>query len=568
MSDDAPIIIEGDETSKLDPLLADGGLPPIPGVENRCVFRATRSRPDLADQLGYTYHHHVDAAIWRGRLYVAWNSCERDEDVWPSRELLSTSLDGREWTPPIELFPQGVSTALRMYFFLAPNGRMLVIAGLRTDTSDVEEDRKHGLVVREIEASHWLGDVFTLRGSSTTLRGYRTSADRGFVEACDALLADRIYLEQQDHGVLLGDRRMPWHDPRAWPGGVVPGDNAKWTCGKAWSFLERPDGIWLGTCKMGYSTLSRDGVNWSMPVIPSTLIVGKAKTFAHRDANGQYLLAYNPSRRQRFPLALVHGRDGQHFAQLRVIHGELPIQRYEGRHRSIGPQYVRGVSRWSDDGSRSDDAVWLVYSVNKEDIWVSRVPLPLNTPDDASVDECLDCGDASRWHRYIPKWADVRVEDNGLVLRNRDPFDHAVVTRTFEPMSRCHVELELTCSVPSRPLSLSLVSRVGGHCPVRVLLDGTGDVSLNGPSLGSISTGPRCVLSMQVDLVSGTVRGALNHQSAVEVPTLMACDDVQRLCIRTDLPRNIGGLKPVAPGTDQPGAESVVRVHRVRITPM
>jgi hypothetical protein len=466
------------------------------------------------------------------------------------------------------LFPQGFSTALRMYFFLAPNGRMLVIAGLRTDTSDVEEDRKHGLVVREIEASHRLGDVFTLRGSSTTLRGYRTSADRGFVEACDALLANRIYLEQQDHGVLLGDRRMPWHDHRAWPGGVVPGDDAKWTCGKAWSFLPRPDGIWLGTCKMGYSTLSRDGVNWSMPVIPPTLIVGKAKTFAHRAANGQYLLAYNPSRRQRFPLALVHGRDGQHFSQLRVIHGELPIQRYEGRHRSIGPQYVRGVSRWSDDGSRDDAAVWLVYSVNKEDIWISRVPLPLDTPDDSSVDERFDVCDASRWHRYVPKWADVRVEDNALLLNNRDPFDHVVVTRTFEPTLRCNVELEMTCSVRSCAVSISLVSRLGGRCPLQVVIDETGAVSLNTESLGSISMGQRCIVSMQVDLVSGTVRGALNHQSAVEVPTLPACDSVQRLCIRTSHPRNIGGLKPVATGTDQPGAESVVRVHHVRITPM
>ena len=27
------------------------------------------------------------------------------------------------WTPPAEVFPQGVSTALRMYFYHAPNGR-------------------------------------------------------------------------------------------------------------------------------------------------------------------------------------------------------------------------------------------------------------------------------------------------------------------------------------------------------------------------------------------------------------------------------------------------------------
>jgi hypothetical protein len=79
--DPSPIIIEGDEPTLLNPALCDGGLPPLAGVENRCVFRASRDRPDLSDTLGYTYHHHVDAAIWRGNLYVAWNSCLRDEDV-------------------------------------------------------------------------------------------------------------------------------------------------------------------------------------------------------------------------------------------------------------------------------------------------------------------------------------------------------------------------------------------------------------------------------------------------------------------------------------------------------
>ena len=59
---------------------------------------------------------------------------------------------------------------------------------------------------------------------------------------------------------------------------------------------------------------------------------------------------------------------------MRVLHGELPKLRYEGLHKSDGPSYVRGINQWSSDGSRSDDeAVWLVFSVNKEDIWVARL---------------------------------------------------------------------------------------------------------------------------------------------------------------------------------------------------
>src|SRR4249919_909930 len=160
MSDDWPIVIEGPEQAKVDSTLADAGLAPVVGVRSYQVFRASKAM--ITDGKGWTYHHHVDMACWKGRLYVGWNSCERDEDVWPSRELYSTSVDGVTWEDPAELFPQGVSTALRMYFFVAPNGRMLAIAGLRTSRENVEENKKAGLVVREIREDHTLGEVFVL----------------------------------------------------------------------------------------------------------------------------------------------------------------------------------------------------------------------------------------------------------------------------------------------------------------------------------------------------------------------------------------------------------------------
>src|SRR4051794_24002978 len=195
---DPIIIIQGPEQSQVDPALADAGLPIAVGVKSFQVFRASQAtKPDNGK--GWTYHHHVDMACWKGRLYVGWNSCERDEDVWPSRELYASSIDGQEWTEPAEMFPQGTSTCLRMYFYLASNGRMLIIAGLRRDTSDTEEDTKGGLVVRELRADHSLGPVYKLRKPET----FEESNDAGFVEACRQLLADRVYLEQQDRGRLL-----------------------------------------------------------------------------------------------------------------------------------------------------------------------------------------------------------------------------------------------------------------------------------------------------------------------------------------------------------------------------
>ena len=82
--------------------------------------------------------------------------------------------------------------------------------------------------MREIGVDHSLGPVFLLQSPPVLPAGdwppmFDQSMDPGFVEAGRQLLANRPFLEQQDRGRLLGDRRMKWHDAAAWPGGKVPG---------------------------------------------------------------------------------------------------------------------------------------------------------------------------------------------------------------------------------------------------------------------------------------------------------------------------------------------------------
>ena len=511
MQPDPPVIIAGDEQSRLDPTLPDGGLPPYPGVQSYQVFRASRDVPQLTDGKGWTYHHHVDMACWKGRLYVGWNSCERDEDVWPSRELLATSIDGRTWSDPVELFPQGVSTPLRMYFYFAREaGRMLAIAGGRMDTSNTDEDRKGPLVAREIRGDHSLGDVCTLQGGGA-LTHFEQCGDGGFIAACRQLLGDRVYLEQQDRGKLLGNRRMKWHDGAAWPAGSVPGDSDKWVAGKAYSFFRRRDGVLVGVSKMGWTTTSRDGgETWSQPLVPPTLVTGKAKVWAQQTADGRYALVYNPSRKNRYPLVIVTGDDGVTFRDMRVVQGELPIQRYEGLHRSIGPQYVRGISTWSDDGSRAADegVMWLVYSMSKEDIWVSRVPL--------NVD-----GDA--WNVYSPKWAPVTVDGDEVRLEDRDPFDFAAATGTFAGAQGGAVTFDVFAEQSGTPLYVEIVDDAG---------------------LRSLPLTPETAGRWETVRIDGSV--------------------IRRLSFRTGPPRGVGGTHPVGKGTDQPAAPVAFRIRSVR----
>ena len=531
VNSDPLLIITGPEQSKVDAAQPDAGLPPAVGVQSFQVFRASKAtRPD---GVGYTYHHHVDMACWRGRLYVGWNSCERDEDVWPSRELFATSLDGRTWTEPAELFPQGISTPLRMYFYRgkgpATSGvRMLAIAGLRVNTADTDEDTKGGLVVREIRADHTLGEVYVLQyappGKQAGVRpgryaSYETSGDQGFVAACRELLADNVFLEQQDRGRLLGDRRMKWHDAAAWPAGSVPGDNEKWVAGKAYSFFQRPDGLVVGISKMGWTTTSGDdGKTWSQPTVPPTLVTGKAKVWSQQTPDGRFALVYNPSTRYRYPLIVVTSDDGVRFSDMRIVQGELPIQRYAGLHRSIGPQYVRGISRWSDDGSRSGErAMWLVYSMNKEDIWVSRVPVPIVADPTAT--------DAPIWNSYSPLWAPVTVEGDEVRLEDRDPHDYAAATTIFPETRNAVITFDVLARQIGATLHVSAYEKFSG-APAATL-------QIAPPAAGQWSS----------------------HE--LRVPAL------HRLTFRTKPPRGVGGSHPVDPATDRPTSPVAFRVRNI-----
>src|SRR5580698_318513 len=96
-----PIISASAEQQLFNPALPDGGLPPLAGVQNIQVFRASHAEPDTA----WTYNHHMDMAQWHGRMYIAWTNGQKDEDTWPAHEVYSSSTDGFHWSKPAALFP-------------------------------------------------------------------------------------------------------------------------------------------------------------------------------------------------------------------------------------------------------------------------------------------------------------------------------------------------------------------------------------------------------------------------------------------------------------------------------
>jgi hypothetical protein len=254
-----------------------------------------------------------------------------------------------------------------------------------------------------------------------------------------------------------------------------------------------------------------------------------------------------------------------------LIQGELPIQRYAGLHRSIGPQYIRGVSHWANDGSRSENVMWLVYSMAKEDIWVSRVPLPM------TVDAAKRTSISNRntgvspvhaapspgnpiWNIYSPKWSPIREHDDDLEITQSDPYDFAQAMRLFPESSRVTIDFELSVDHAERAhLEIDLLTRFGSHRPVRVL------ISPESPGL-SVNSGESVSLHVEADATKQTYSISMNGKAVVQdQPFAEPADRLHRIAFRTGKHRGVGGLHPVAVGSDRPLKPVVYQLSKVSV---
>jgi hypothetical protein len=92
--------------------------------------------------------------------------------------------------------------------------------------------------------------------------------------------------------------------------------------------------------------------------------------------------------------------------------------------------------------------MWVTYSENKEDIWVSSIPVPVKSTAESHLNDVFndlpDNKELENWNIYSPAWARVGVEKhNGqkcLSLQDRDKFDYAVAERLFPPSGKINVE--------------------------------------------------------------------------------------------------------------------------------
>jgi hypothetical protein len=487
------VVYRGKENA--DPEYYHGGLRHAVGVHRYQTLRANRSRPhEGMGSVGWTYNHAPMLAYWQGRFWLNYVSNLVEEHGAPGRTGFQSSVDGRHWSPPRIAFPEvelppivppprynegkvlpptprGMKTVMhqRMGFYTAPNGRLLT-CGFYSYSQDVRSspNRGHGLgrVVREVHPDGSFGPIYFVRfnreagwdESNTPFPFFEKSSDAGFVAACRALLADKLVTLQW------------WEEDRATDGfftlnmpteaetaakvyGPVSEENPFYIQPKALSWYTRADGAIVGLWKNGLATLSRDnGRTWQRGrhYLPGS----GAKVWGQRTEDGRYALVYchSATDRNRFPLAVVTSDDGKVFDDLLAIHPEVAPWRFRGANKRPGPQYVRGIT--PGNGNPPGNEMWLTYSVNKEDLWVTSVRVPVSSTVSEHVNENFDGlrskADLGLWNLYVPQWAPVSIVRDPrnpggrcLELRDEDPYEYALVDRAIPESKRVRVSFSV-----------------------------------------------------------------------------------------------------------------------------
>jgi len=432
----------------------DGQMRPAVGTQNYQILRANRSHPEEAEGTGWTYNHAPMLAYWNGQYICEYLSTPVGEHSSPGVTLVTKSRDGVNWEKPQIAFPiyftPGVTDGgnleindyhmhQRMGFYVAPNGKLLVMAHYGGNDGD-----GIGRVVREMYDDFSLGSIYFIRlndkwKGEVNYPVYNESDDAEFIVACESFMADKI-------------RRLQW-----WEENYRADDAAEFYMpyerGKAFCFYTIADSLTIGLFKARKMTWTKDrGETWKEPFKTETLTYGGAKIWGQKLGNDQYALVYNPTNNSnRHPLCVAISDDGLNFEKLAVVHGEVPVKRYWGVEKRPGPQYVRGIVE--GNGNPPGDDLWVSYSVNKEDIWVSRIPVPIKREVDGPVkdnfNEMETGGVVKGWNIYSPLWCPVKIVDGpnpsgkSLMLKDFDPYDYARATRVFGQGSSQRISFEL-----------------------------------------------------------------------------------------------------------------------------
>jgi len=527
-----------------NPSRHDGGLTPIMGVHNIQILHADN----------WKYNHQPMMAYWNGKFYVHYLSDPVAEHIPPSVTYLQTSEDGYHWSEQKILFPEYSETAVMhqrvgWYVSSEKTGKRLIAIGnygiCENPKDDPNDGNGIGRVAREINPDGSFGPIYFIyynhnfNEKNTKYPFYTKSKDKKFRLACDEILANPLYWMQFVEECDRNDIHLPVKEVY-----------------KAFNYYQLPDSNTLvAFWKHALTSQSNDGgKTWSKPIQRAKGFVNSnAKIWGQRLSDGTYATVYNPSE-YRWPLAISSSADGIEYTTLNLINGEISPMRHGGQYKSFGPQYVRGIL--PGNGTTPDGNLWIAYSMNKEDMWVSRIPVPLissateHAHDDFQNREVFD-----KWNIYSPVYAPIKVTNGWLEIKDNDEFDYARAERVIPESRALRVSFDIIPKQQNGELEIELLDKTGNPC-TRIQFQNDGALTVKVGArynnlISKVEANKKYGIVLEVSLENRNVTIWVNGKKSGPKMLFAPIESICRVCFRTGKTRTFP--TPDTPADTEPG---------------
>jgi hypothetical protein len=546
-----------------------GQLLPAIGVHNIQTMRANRS--DKNNTTSWTYNHAPMLAYWNNKFYLQYLSNPVGEHIPPGQTLIQSSADGYNWSEPIVVFPpyklpdgfvkEGKKDTAkntfavmhqRIGFYTSKNKKLYTLAyyGIVLGNKDDPNDGNGiGRVIREINTDGSFGNIYFLRynhgfsEANTAYPFYKNSNNTDLINACEEILASPLLMQQM---VEEADRNDP----------LIPLQKDF----KAFNYYRLPNKNIAGLWKYALTSISKDGgKTWQYnPTRAPGFVNANAKIWGQQTSDKKYATVYNPSE-FRWPLAVSVSDDGLKYKNLLLVNGEISTMRYGGAYKSYGPQYVRGIQEM--DGTPPDKNMWVTYSMNKEDMWVSKIPVPIKEKETKHIDENFaNAKVINNWNLYSPLWCNAKVEDNALLLTDSDPFDYAKAERVFPTSRKVNITFAITpLQNTFGSIEIEIVDTKGTPC-LRIMLDSTSTIltkqGYRNKVLGKYNAGDKVVINIELNTTTRFYSVSINGGKPSNNLCFAPAESVERIVFRTGSTRRFPNADtPTDQNYDLPNAD-------------
>lgn len=338
----------------------------LPQTEKATHYRVFKAIENQAQ-----YNHGAVLFHFNGQLFCQWQSSKRDEDGPDTHVLYSVSTDGRQWQPPRTL------AAIRDDAIVTSGGwwsdGSTLVAFINVWPKQLSPKAGHTEYAKSRDGLNWSSFKPVTDATGKPLRGI-------IEQDLKALPSGRILTAFHRQPGLIAtpyytDDRLAISGWRAGKFNNLPYDgNISRELEPSWFHKHGGEIVMTfrdqaGSFKILAAQSDDNGASWTSAQI-TNVPDSRAKQSAGNLPDGTAFIVNNPTgNKTRLPLVMLLSRNGEEFNQAIVLRGrdQLPAMRFAGKYKRKGYSYPKSYV-WNN-------ALWVSYAVNKEDIAVTRLVL-------------------------------------------------------------------------------------------------------------------------------------------------------------------------------------------------